>query len=117
MVKVIISGGRGFYNYMLLKLKCDKILKEIEGEIQIVSGCAKGADALGERYAKARQLIVKRFEADWDKNGKFAGHIRNAEMAKYSDCLIAFWDGRSPGTKSMISQAEKRGLKIRVIKY
>ena len=117
MIKVIIAGGRNFENYILLKFKCNAILKEINDEIQIVSGGAKGADALGERYAKERGFICKRFEADWDKNGKAAGAIRNSEMAKYADCLIAFWDGKSAGTKDMITKAEKFNLNVRIIKY
>ena len=117
MIKVIIAGGRNFEQYQLLKLKCDAILREVKDEIQIVSGGAKGADKLGERYAKERGYICKIFEADWDKNGKAAGHIRNEEMAKYGDCLIAFWDGYSKGTKNMIDNAGKCGLKIRIIKF
>ena len=77
MIKVIIAGGRNFENYALLKFKCNAILKDINDEIQIVSGGAKGADALGERYAKEKRFICKRFEADWDKNGRAAGPIRS----------------------------------------
>lgn len=117
MIKVIISGGRDFENYALLKFKCNAILKDINDEIQIVSGGSKGADTLGERYAKDKGFICKRFEAEWDKNGKAAGPIRNEEMAKYADYLIAFWNGKSIGTKSMISKAQNVGLKIRIIKY
>lgn len=117
MVKVIIAGGRNFDNYALLKFKCNAILKSIIEEIQVVSGGSKGADALGERYAKEKGFICKRFEANWDKNGKAAGIIRNEEMAKYSTHLIAFWDGKSAGTKDMISKAKKFNLNTRIIKY
>jgi hypothetical protein len=116
-MKVIIAGGRNFENYTLLKLKCNAILNEVKDEIQIVSGGAKGADKLGERYAREKGYICKIFEADWDKNGKAAGFIRNEEMAKYSDSLIAFWDGYSKGTKNMIDNAGKYKLKIRIIKF
>lgn len=119
MIKIIIAGSRNFEHYTLLKFKCDAILKELkaEHEIQIVSGTAKGADQLGERYARENHYICKRFEADWDKNGKSAGFIRNEEMAKYSDYLIAFWDGKSNGTKNMIAVASRYNLKIRIIKF
>lgn len=115
-MKVIIAGGRNFENYLLLKLKCDRILKGME-DIQIVSGGSKGADSLGERYARERHYVVKRFEAEWDKEGKAAGPIRNEKMAKYADCLIAFWDGKSIGTKDMINKATANNLSVRVIKY
>lgn len=115
-MKIIIAGGRNFENYLLLKLKCDAILKNV-AVTEIVSGKCKGADQLGERYARERGYKVNPFQADWDKHGNSAGYIRNKAMAEYSDCLIAFWDGFSKGTKLMIKLAEDRGLKVRIIKY
>jgi hypothetical protein len=44
------------------------------------------------------------FPADWNKFGKSAGHVRNQAMADYADILLAFWDGKSTGTKSMIKK-------------
>ena len=116
MVRVIIAGSRGFQDYELLKSKCDKILQNFE-EIEIVSGRARGADALGERLALERGYSIKLFPADWDKYRKSAGHIRNAQMADYGDCLTLFWDGTSKGSEDMLALARKKGLKIRVIRY
>lgn len=113
-MKVIIAGSRKFNNYNVLKQHCDKILQNIN-DVEIVSGTAKGADSLGERYAIENNLQLTKFPADWDKHGKSAGYIRNEEMAKYSDGLIAFWDNKSKGTKHMIDLAEKYKLKVRVI--
>lgn len=115
-LKVIIAGSRSFSDYRLLSDKCDKALLRHK-EIQIVSGTAKGADSLGERYANDRNYNVIRFPADWDKLGKSAGYIRNEQMAKYADCLIAFWDGKSKGTKHMIDLAIKNNLKVKVVRY
>jgi hypothetical protein len=55
--------------------------------------------------------------ANWDEFGKSAGYIRNAEMAKYADACVIFWDGISKGTKHMINLANKEGLKLKIIKY
>jgi len=115
-MKVIIAGGRFFNDYDLLCRKADKILSR-QSEIEIVSGAARGADKLGERYALERGYPVKRFPADWGTYGKRAGYIRNEEMGEYADALIAFWDGRSRGTKHMIDIAEKQDLLLRVITY
>lgn len=119
MTKVIISGGRDFKDYLLLKFKCNKILSEISAtsEVQIVSGGANGADQLGEKYAKEHHYIVKRFEADWNTHGNSAGFIRNEQMAKYADVCICFWNKKSRGTKIMIDLAEKYNLKLRIIFY
>ena len=114
--KVIIAGGRDFNDYKLLKQKADFILQN-QTEIEIVSGAARGADKLGERYAKEKGYSISSHPADWDKYGKSAGYIRNKEMAEYADALIAFWDGKSKGTKHMIDLAEKQGLKNKVVKY
>lgn len=117
--KVIIAGGRDFLDYNLLKEKVNNILidKRLTHKIVIISGCARGADTLGMRYASENILDVDEYPADWDKYGKKAGYMRNVEMAENADALIAFWDGKSKGTKHMIDIATERNLPIRVIRY
>ena len=115
-MKVIIAGGRDFMEYDLLKSTCDYMLSKIN-QIEIVSGCSRGADLLGEKYAEQSGIPIKRFPADWEKFGKGAGYKRNSEMATYADCLIAFWDGESRGTRHMINTAKKHGLQIKIVKY
>jgi len=115
-MKVIIAGGRSFNNYNLLYTECNNYLNAYSN-IEIVSGCANGADRLGERYALEKEYLITKFPAQWDTFGKSAGYIRNEEMAKYADILIAFWDGDSKGTKHMINLAEKYKLKVNIIKY
>ncbi len=115
-MKIIIAGGRTFNNYDLLSESCDKAFS-LQKEIEIVSGTADGTDKLGEKYAKEKGYTVKQFPADWNKYGKSAGYKRNEEMAKYADALIAFWDGKSKGTKHMIDLAKRYNLKVKVIIY
>ena len=115
--RVIIAGTRDFSDYQLLRDKCDAILssKRQDCNIIIVSGTARGADRLGERYAKERGFQLRQFPADWLNDEKKAGPIRNAKMADNADALIAFWDGESRGTKNMIETAKRKGLVIRTI--
>jgi len=115
-MKVIIAGGRDFNDYDLLCRKADKILSR-QSEIEIVSGTARGADKLGERYAIEHGYLIKRFIPDWNYFGKKAGFIRNEEMAEYADALICFWNGKSKGAEHMINIAREKELKIRIIKY
>jgi hypothetical protein len=82
---------------------------------EVVSGTARGADRTGEQWASENNVPVKRFPADWDKHGKRAGYLRNADMAEYAEALVAFWDGQSRGTKHMIDLAEKAGLRVSVV--
>ena len=115
--RVIIAGTRDFSDYQLLRDKCDAILSEKrrDSNIVIVSGTARGADRLGERYARERGYEIRQFPADWLNDEKKAGPIRNAKMADNADALIAFWDGQSRGTKNMIEVAKRKGLVIRTI--
>ena len=115
--RVIIAGSRSFNDYELLREQCLSILQEKmrTHRVVIVSGHARGADSLGERFAKEFSLPFELHPAKWRLLGKAAGMVRNAEMAKCSDALIAFWDGESSGTRHMISFARKRGLEVSVI--
>lgn len=112
-MKIIIAGSRRFNDYNKLCQFCDNILSE-QTEIEIVSGTASGADKLGERYADDHGYIIKQFTADWAAFGKNAGYKRNAKMAEYADALIAFWDGKSRGTKHMIDLAKRENLKVQI---
>jgi hypothetical protein len=120
MFKVIIAGGRDFNDYELLSQKCDKYLWNkiwLNEKIVIISGHAKGADSLGERYAKERGFILDINPADWDKHGKSAGFIRNREMVNKADAAICFWDGESSGTKHTINLCKEKGIPCRIVKY
>lgn len=128
-LRVIIAGSRDFDDFPKLMNSCIDILFKITEQhsdldkIRIVSGEARGADRLGEQYAKISGYEVSRFPADWDGLGKRAGYVRNAEMAKYAiadgnyGVLIAFWDGKSKGTKHMIDLAEKNGLEVHIVRF
>ena len=115
--RVIIAGSRSFSNYELLKEHCLSLLQEKRRthRVIIVSSHAHGADTIGERFAKEQGLTVELHPAKWRALGKAAGMIRNAEMARASDALIAFWDSKSRGTAHMISFAKRRGLEVSVV--
>lgn len=116
--RVIIAGCRDFNDYELLKEKCDYFLQDVKKEdVVIISGHASGADALGERYAQERGFQLETFPADWKAHGRAAGPIRNARMASAVNALIAFWDGKSRGTKNMIETAKNHNLKVVVVRY
>ena len=116
--RVVIAGSRTFNNYEVLKGACDDLLQEksLKKEIIIISGGAKGADTLGERYARERGYEVRQYPADWEKYGKAAGHVRNTEMARHADALLAFWDGKSHGTADMIKKARLKKLDIVIVR-
>ena len=118
-IKLIIAGGRDFNDYDLLEETCTYMLSALINayEVEIVSGGAKGADSLAQRFARSNRLKLTVMNADWDKHGKSAGYKRNQEMANYATHVIAFWDGKSRGTKHMIDTAQRDGLKCKVVTY
>ena len=117
---VCIAGGRDFDDRLSLNSFCDKVLSAFISKrinIVVVSGAcdrgtvthqridgsyACGADGLGEAYAEEREFDIMYFPADWERHGKAAGFIRNTEMSKVADVLIAAWDNKSKGTRNMI---------------
>ena len=116
--KVIIAGGRDFNNYELLKNKCDYYLSNLDNtEIVIISGVARGADSLGEKYAKERGYKIDSYPANWNKYGKSAGYRRNKEMVDIASAAICFWDGKSKGTKHTIDLCKEKGIPIKIVKY
>lgn len=118
-VKIIIAGGREFTNYALLKNVCDHMLSVVRttSDVTIVSGGARGVDKMGERYATEHGINLIVMNADWETHGKSAGYKRNQEMADVSTHLVAFWDGKSRGTKHMIDIAKRDGLKSHVVDF
>ena len=125
-LRIIIAGSRDFNDYELLKKSVIEIITKktmLPDLTRIVSGGARGADTLGERFANEMGLEISRFIPDWDGLGKRAGYVRNAEMAKFAveddndGMLIAFWDGQSRGTKHMIDLAKRYGLEVHVVSF
>ena len=124
-MRLIIAGGRDFEDKVSACTEFLNFVKEVTYPklskacpfTEIVSGGAKGADRVGEYVAQFFGLPVKQFIPDWDGLGKRAGFVRNAEMAANADALLAFWDGKSKGTKHMIDEATKKGLKVKVVFY
>jgi hypothetical protein len=120
-MKIIIAGSRSCTEYETVRQAIiqSRAWKMYGKEIEIISGTAKGVDQLGEEFARRNDLLVHRFQADWDAHGKAAGHIRNRAMGDFAKehegALIAIWDGKSRGTKGMIDYAKQIGLDVFVL--
>ncbi|WP_439653837.1 A1S_2505 family phage non-structural protein [Rhodanobacter sp. FW106-PBR-LB-1-21] len=113
--RVIVAGSRSFNDGAHLAWSLDRLLARLDQETIILSGGARGADTLGERYAVDRGLSLMREPADWDRYGRAAGMIRNQHMSFLASHLVAFWDGTSPGTRAMIEIARNDRLQVRVV--
>ena len=115
-IRVIIAGSRKFTDFSLVKKSFLELILNDDTlppyPIRIISGGAKGADALGEKLAFKMNLSYSIYKANW-KYGDRAGISRNSSMAKYAketgnvSVLLAFWDGTSKGTSDMIKKASE----------
>jgi hypothetical protein len=134
--RIVIAGGRDFTDYPLMVEECNAFISErVPTEnIHIISGKAKGADALGERYAHQNGFKLIERPAAWDKvegvpksalgyhrdgraYNKRAGIERNEQMGRIATHAIIFWDGQSRGTKSMIDICKDLGIIHKVVRY
>ena len=129
-MKVAVVGSRNFSDYAKVKDYLDR-LNAMRGIDTIVSGGAKGADSLGEKWARENRVKTLIFEAKWDdvthpgaviksnqwgkKYDATAGFRRNKQIIEAADVVLAFWDMRSPGTKDSVEYARKIKKPIKII--
>lgn len=112
-MRTIIAGSRAITDFAIVKKAIES--SGFSNEISVVvSGGAIGVDRLGERWAKENGIPVTLYPADWKKEGKKAGYLRNITMSKNADACICIWDGNSKGTEHMMNQATLRGLDLYV---
>ena len=85
-----------------------------QGTTEIISGGAKGVDACARDYAIAHNIKLTEFLPEYDKYGKNAPLKRNLTIIENADVVLAFWNGKSRGTKFVIEKCRKLGKEIRV---
>ncbi len=108
-MKIAVIGSRG--------LKVNDLGKYLPvGVTEIVSGGAKGVDTCAREYANTKGLKLTEFLPEYNRYGRGAPLKRNLQIIDYADEVLAFWDGRSRGTKYVIEQCKKRNKKVTVIK-
>lgn len=107
-MKIAVIGSRG--------LKVDNLGKYLTEEVtEIVSGGARGIDTCAREYANANGIKLTEFLPEYEKYGRNAPFKRNLQIIDYADLVLAFWDGKSKGTKYVIDNCKKRNKKVHVI--
>lgn len=112
--RIVVAGSRNVKDKAYVLSELDKILGPIKDRIVIVCGECHGPDLFGREWAESNGVEVISKPADWDTLGKSAGYVRNAEMAKISQGLVLFWDGKSKGSKHMLDLALKERLQVKI---
>lgn len=107
-MKVAIIGSRNITNIHL----SNYLEKEVT---EIVSGGAKGVDTSAKKYAEMNGIKLTEFLPEYEKYGRIAPLKRNIEIINYSDKVIAFWDGKSRGTKFVIDNCKKLNKPITIV--
>ena len=115
--RVIVAGSRRFADYARMCADLDYLLSARFPDVEIVSGGAPGADALGERYARQHGLACRVVRADWRTYGRAAGPLRNVAMAALADAAVVYWCPGSRGSASMVRAAQQRGLRCVVRRF
>ena len=106
-MKVAVVGSRSI-------LTTDISMYISDGD-EIVSGGAVGVDSCAAEYAKENGLKLTVFLPQYERYGRAAPIVRNKKIVEYADKIIAFWDGKSKGTLSVIKYAEKTGKLCEII--
>lgn len=81
---------------------------------ELVSGGARGVDSSAKAYALKNNIPIKEFLPDYNALGKSAPLVRNIDIIKYADVVLAFWDGESRGTKFVIDNCKKIGKPCKI---
>ena len=105
IIRVAIIGSRN--------LTIENLEKHIpQGTTEIVSGGAKGVDLSAKEYAIANNIKLIEFLPNYEEYGRSAPLKRNLQIIEYADMVLAFWDGKSKGTKFVIDNCERMGVRI-----
>ncbi len=115
-MKLAIVGSRSFTDWEELFITIHELVRIVEIEL-IVSGGAKGADKLAERFADFFDIPKKVIKPEWKLYGRKAGFLRNQDIVDAADKVIAFWDGKSKGTKSTIDIAKSQDKLLKIINF
>ena len=106
-MKVALIGSRA--------VVVDRIGDHLTLEDEVVSGGAVGVDSCAARYAREHGMKLTEFLPQYERYGRAAPIVRNRQIVEYADRIIAFWDGKSRGTQSVIQYAKRIGKPCEVI--
>ena len=108
-MKIAVVGSRS-----ITVADLRKYLSDCE---EIVSGGAVGVDSCAAEYAQKNGLKLTVFLPEYHTYGRAAPIVRNKKIVEYADKVLAFWDGSSKGTLSVIKYAEKIGKPCGIILF
>ena len=111
-MKVAIIGTRDAAGF-----KSEQITEHLPKECSvIISGGAVGIDTAAEHYAKEHSIPFRKILPDYSMFGKRAPLVRDTQIVKEADLVLAFWDMKSRGTSFTIAECIRLGVAVQIIK-
>ncbi len=108
-IKLAVVGSRSITDSQVVEHGIQRILDLGIVISVIVSGGCSGPDTLGANWAEQHNIPCDIYLPDWDKYGMRAGFVRNEDIVKNSDMVLAIWDGKSKGTEDSMNHARILG--------
>lgn len=115
-MKLAVIGSRQFNDYDFFVNKINEYI-DLSKITVFISGGAKGADSLAERLAKDKGFEMIVFKPDYKQYSRAATFIRNREIINHADIIVAFWDGKSSGTRYTIDYAKRQAKILYIVQF
>jgi len=114
-MRVLVCGGRDWCDILAMMNAMDALSDEVGPFTHLIHGGARGADDEAGCWALQRDLPTTVYPANWNRDGRAAGPIRNQQMLDEGkpDLVVAFPGG--VGTADMVRRARKAGVEVREI--
>jgi hypothetical protein len=116
-MKLAVVGSRAITDEALIFNSIHSITEGVLDNLTIISGGARGVDSIAAKWAKQNNVPLIVFNADWNTFGKSAGMIRNNDIIRECDTVLAIWDGKSKGTHHSIKLGKSLNKNVVIVDY
>lgn len=111
IARIAVVGSRDYQNLDAVR----QFIREQDRTTVIISGGARGVDAVAVEEARRLRMPYEIYPAEWHRYGRRAGAMRNHTIVEKADEVVAFWDGKSAGTKITIDLARASKKPVRIV--
>lgn len=114
-MNIAVVGSRDFMSLSLVR----KLPPQLGLNDVVITGGANAVDVTIEQECRKLNIPVRIFRPQYQNFPAGQKHLaplaRNKEIVLRSDAMVAFWNGKSRGTKHAINLAIEKGITVIVI--